>query len=243
MVQKPPIDITAMLQQGAWGLEDYYAEPRRAPFARGLNLYKLVWVFFLGSFIGVAFETILRLLATGAFVRTAGMLYGPFNQVYGLGAVLFLLCLYPLRRTHGLVIFAVATLLGLVFEYVCSWVQEGVFRSTSWDYSDIPFNLGGRTNLLYGLGWGLLGYFFIRHLWPWISRNVERLPPKGGRVVTIVLAVLLCIDLGLSALAVDRWQQRDAGDRVTNSVASRWLDKNYPDSVMEEKYPSLRFKD
>ena len=35
-------------------------------------------------------------------------------------------------------------LVGSVVEYGCSWIQEALFGSRSWDYSSMPLNLNGR---------------------------------------------------------------------------------------------------
>lgn len=46
-------------------------------------------------------------------------------------------------------LFAFGTVLGGVYEYVCSAVTELLFGTVFWDYSKFKFNLGGRINLLY----------------------------------------------------------------------------------------------
>ncbi len=214
----------------------------QASFARGESPYKLVWIFLIGSFIGVVFEMIFVWAASGVLMRRSGMLYGPFNQVYGFGALMFTLFLYRFRKYNAFIIFLVSMILGLAFEYACSWLQQVVFHSTSWDYSNMPLNIGGRTNLLYGVGWGLMGMIFINHIWPFLSEMVERIPNKIGRPLTLIIAVLLVLDMGLSGLAVWRAGQRSHGIPATN-VVEEWLDKAYPNEKMKEFYPSMNFGD
>lgn len=209
-------------------------------FADGINLYKLIWVFIIGCVIGVAWETFYCYLREGYYMRRSGMLYGPFNQVYGLGALLFTLLLYRFRRRSLSFVFLTSAAAGLVFEYVSSWVQELVFGSVSWEYSNMPFNIGGRTNLLYGLGWGLMGLVYIKLLWPLISEMVERIPNTFGRQLTVTIALFLAVNLTLSGLAVYRESQRRQGVPAANAV-ERWLDKTYPNDVMDKKYPSMDF--
>lgn len=225
-------------------------------FASGLNVYKLIWVFILGSFIGVVFESLYVFFMDGEWMRRSGMLYGPFNQIYGMGAVLFTLVLYRFRKKNAFLIFIAAALIGGVFEFVCSWAQQVIFGSVSWEYSDMPANIGGRTNLFYMAGWGFMGLMFITHFWPWMSEMIERIPNtmmfKGkrsgnmlvltGKTLTIVFAVFLAVDLALSGLAVWRAGERDAGKPPTNFV-TQWVDETYPDAVMAEKYPSMEFVD
>ncbi len=209
-------------------------------FADGLNVYKVIWVFTIGCVIGVVFETLFVYFQEGVWMRRSGMLYGPFNQIYGLGAVLFTLVLYRFRKKNALFIFLFSALIGAAFEYLCSWVQQLVFGSVSWEYSDMPANIGGRTNVFYALGWGLMGLIFITHAWPYLSEMIERIPNKIGKTLSICVAVFLAVDLALSGMAVFRESQRAAGVPATNVIAS-WLDATYPDDVMAEKYPSMEF--
>ncbi|MEG1850039.1 MAG: hypothetical protein RR197_05725, partial [Oscillospiraceae bacterium] len=70
----------------------FYAQDGRS-FASGLNLYKLFWVFFIGCFLGVVLETAWFLLTRFQLVNRTGLIYGPFNLIYGFGAVLMTLSL------------------------------------------------------------------------------------------------------------------------------------------------------
>lgn len=209
-------------------------------FASGLNIYKILWVFIIGCVIGVVVESFYVYAVTGEWMRRSGMLYGPFNQVSGFGAVLFTLLLYRYRDQNNFIIFLASGVMGLAFEFVCSWVQEKMFGSVSWEYSDMAMNIGGRTNLLYGAGWGLMGLIFITVFWPWMSEMIERIPNKVGKPLTWVISIALAVNLSLSALAVFREGERKAGVPATNAV-TRWLDATYPDEVMQEKYPSMQF--
>ena len=209
-------------------------------FAAGLNIYKILWVFIVGCFIGVVWETFYVFYKEGVFMRRSGMLYGPFNQVYGLGALLFTLLLYRFRKKNALIIFGASFVIGLIFEFLCSWVQEFIFGSVSWEYSHIPTNIGGRTNLFYGFGWGIMGLIFLTHIWPFLSEMIERIPNKIGKPVTIAFTVFLVCNMALSGAAVLRQRGRVEGHPATNAF-THWLDKTYPDTVMAEKYPSMEF--
>ena len=66
-------------------------------FAQGLCWQKLFWVLVAGSVFGVAWEHCVNLLLHGRFYGGRGLVWGPFNLVYGCGAVLLTLLLWPLR--------------------------------------------------------------------------------------------------------------------------------------------------
>lgn len=133
-----------------------------ASFAQGLNFYKLFWVFFLGCFLGVVIETIWCLLRYRKLESRKGLVWGPFNLVYGFGALVITVGLYPLRDSCDLFVFVAGSLLGGIFEYVCSVIQEKVTGTISWDYKDFPLNLNGRINLLYYFFWAFLLCFGSR---------------------------------------------------------------------------------
>ena len=132
-------------------------EEKTGHFAMGLNFYKLILLVFIGSFAGVVVEMLWCLLTNGYLESRAGLVYGPFNLLYGVGAVTLSVCLFRYRNRSSGFSFAGGMIVGSVVEYVCSWGQELLFGSTSWDYSNLPFNLNGRICLLYSVFWGILG--------------------------------------------------------------------------------------
>lgn len=214
-----------------------------ASFAQGKNGYKIFWVFFIGCFLGNCCEMVFAYAKNGSWVCRQGLIYGPFNQIYGLGAVLFMLTLYRLRDANAGIIFLTSALVGAAFEWLCSWVQEQAFHSRSWEYTGTPVNLGGRTNLFFALCWGLMGLIYIRHFYPWVSDKIERIPNAIGRPLTWVLAVLMVLDLLISAFAVTRWAERTYQiDVPARTGVQRFLDVHYPDDYLAKIYTSLTFQ-
>lgn len=125
-------------------------------FAHGLNRYKLFWIFLSGSVIGFVVETLWCYVRLGYFESRQGLLYGPFTPVYGLGAVLFAVALYRFRHRNSLIVFFLSMVLGGALEYICSFLQEKLLGTVSWEYSNSALNLHGRTNLTYSVFWGVL---------------------------------------------------------------------------------------
>lgn len=208
-----------------------------APFAAGLNFYKLFWIFFIGCFVGVVVETLWCLATRHRLESRAGVIYGPFNPVYGFGAVLLTLCLHRLRKKRDLWIFLGSMVLGGAFEYVCSLVQELAFGTVSWEYSHTKFNIGGRTNLLYSFFWGVLGLVWVKDLYPFLSRMIEKIPKKPGKILTWALCVFMVFDMSISALASARQADRRKGIPADN-IVTRLLDEHYPDEFMQKIYPN-----
>ena len=68
-------------------------------FATGIGFYKLFWVFFIGCFVGVVIEVLFCIFVTEhRYESRQGLIYGPFNPVYGFGAVAMTLVLYLFRK-------------------------------------------------------------------------------------------------------------------------------------------------
>lgn len=218
---------------------DYYAA-LLAHFSQGMGFYKLFWIFLVGSVLGVVVETLWCLLSRHYYENRTGLLYGPFSPVYGIGAVALAVGLYPLRGVRDGVIFLAGVIIGSLVEYVCSWVQEKGFGSVSWDYSNLPFNLHGRINLLYGLFWGLLAVVWVKEIYPRFATLLLLIPNSIGIPLTWVLAMLLAVDCIFSALAVARWKGRINGLAAMNGFES-WLDRHYNDARMKKTYTNLVF--
>ena len=215
-------------------------EQEQDHFARGLNGYKLLLICFIGSFCGVIIELIWCLLKNGYLESRAGLVYGPFNLLYGAGAVLLTVCLYRFRNRGAWLSFLGGILVGSVLEYVCSWGQEFVFGSRSWDYSNMPFNLNGRICLLYSVFWGFLGVLWIKNIYPRMVKWILKLPNRLGKCCTWALVVFFVVDIAMSGVALTRWSQRIRQVPASN-VFWETIDERFPDERMERIYANMEF--
>ncbi len=217
-----------------------YMERKGDHFARGNNFYKLFLILFIGSFAGVVVELIWCLLRHGYIESRSGLVYGPFNLVYGLGALCLSLTLYRYRNRSALYSFIGGFVTGSVVEYACSFFQELIFGSTSWDYSNVPLNLNGRICLLYSIFWGFLGVFWVKSLYPRLSVWILAIPNSIGKGLVWVLLIFMLYNSAVSAVAVYRWSERIEGKAPSNGLEVM-LDERFPDSRMERIYPNLVF--
>ncbi len=212
---------------------------RKKSFAEGLNFYKLFWIFFIGSFVGVVVELIFCFITRGHFESRSGLVYGPFNLVYGFGALFMTLGLAWLAKRGNFVIFLGGFAIGSIWEYVCSFVQESMFGTVSWEYSAQPFNLNGRISLLYSCFWGLLALAWIKWLYPFLSRLIERIPNRLGIILTWVLFVFMIFNTVVSALALHRMEERRDGIPATTAM-QQILDERFPDERMNRIYANMQ---
>lgn len=216
-----------------------YESKEEKPFAFGLCFTKLFYLFVIGSFVGTVLETIWAVIVEGHFEFRVGMVYGPFIPVYGGGACFLTIVLYKLYKLNDTLIYAISAVVGATFEYICSWLQETFLGTVSWDYSNTPFNFNGRTNLMYALIWGFLGLVWVRYLYPFAAKLIEKIPKRAGSILTTFLIIFMIFNSVMSVAAVWRWEQRDDGIEAQSSF-EMYLDKYFDDDKMEMLFPHMQ---
>ena len=216
---------------------------RATIFAQGCGFYKLVWLFFLAALIGDLVETLFCRATAGVWMSRSSLVWGPFSIVWGFGAVLLTVLLYRYRDRRDGYLFFMGTLAGGAYEYMCSVASEIAFGSVFWDYSHLPFNLGGRINLLYCFFWGIATVVWIKYCYPLLSRWIERLPLRLGRVLTWLIVLFMVVNMALSALALGRFAQRQSDPAPAQDALGQFLDERFPDGRMERIYPNIQFVD
>ncbi len=218
---------------------EYEKRDEQIVFAKGVCFDKLVWVFLSTALIGDLFETLWVGIGTGNWMSRASVIYGPFSIVWGFGGVILTIILQRLADKADRYVFIAGMIIGGVYEYTCSVLSEVIFGRTFWDYSDMPFNFGGRTNLLFCIFWGLLAVFWVKILYPAISKVIEMMHPIYAKVITWVIVVFMVADLLLSAAVLVRYSRRADGVEPQNALAV-FIDNNYSDSFVEVKWQNMR---
>ena len=217
-----------------------YRESSSEHFAKGLNLYKLLLICFVGSFAGVVIEVLWCLITNGYIESRSGLVYGPFNLLYGVGAVALTACLYKFRNRGAWLSFLGGMVVGSVVEYLCSLVQELMFGSRSWDYSHMPFNINGRICLLYSVFWGFLGVLWIKNIYPRTAKWILKISNRVGKIATWVLVVFFIFNSIMSCISMYRWSQRVQGIAPSNSFWEA-IDERFPNERMEKIYANMKF--
>ena len=214
------------------------AREKAGVFASGCCFYKLFWLFLLGAFLGDITETIFCLATTGVLMSRSSLVYGPFSIVWGLGCALLTAVLYKYKDRSDHFIFFTGTVLGGAYEYMCSVVTELVFGTVFWDYSKIPFNLGGRINLLYCFFWGIAAVVWLKLLYPFFSKWIEQIPKKWGPPVTWMFIAFMAFNIVISSLALARYTERHTLSSPSSTPVGQFLDDHFDDERMERIYPN-----
>lgn len=221
------------------GLPAKKAKEESGVFAKGCCFHKLVWLFFIGAFLGDITETIWCYVTMGKLMSRSSVVYGPFSVVWGIAVVLLTLLLDRYKDKPDRYIFIFGTVVGGAYEYICSVFTELVFGTVFWDYSHLPFNLGGRINLLFCFFWGIAALVWLKFVYPFLSRLIEKVPKKAGTWLSFCFVVFMILNMAISALALSRYSERAAGKQAENGF-ERFLDEHYTDERMERIYPNAK---
>ncbi|MCI9450405.1 MAG: putative ABC transporter permease [Clostridiales bacterium] len=215
-------------------------ESKSGHFAQGLSIYKLLLICFIGSFAGVVIELLWCLLKNGYIESRSGLVFGPFNLLYGAGTVALTIALYSFRNRGKWMSFVGGMLVGSIVEYACSWWQEVAFGSRSWDYSAMPFNINGRICLLYSVFWGFLSVLWVKSLYPWIAMLILKMPNRSGKIATWIITAFFIVNAILTCLAVYRWSARIGGAGDAGAFWS-FFDRFFPSDKMVKVFPNMKF--
>ena len=203
------------------------------------KLTKLFWIFLIGSIIGYGIEMIVGLVQNGHFVSRQGLLFGPFIQVYGVGLVAYYLVISNIKKKSYIKIFFITMLLGGIVEYLFSYLQETWFGTISWDYSNLLFNIHGRTSLLHCLYWGIGGVLFVRFILPLIRNLNEWCKNTNFRFITAFLVLFITFDIVMSGMAGSRQLERK-NNIAANGYIDNFFDEYYPDEKLEQIYSNAK---
>ena len=129
-------------------------------------------------------------------------------------------------------------ILGGITEYLCSYVQEKVFGTISWDYSNWLFNINGRTTLIHCTYWGVAGLLYTSYIEPLIPKIEEFVKNHKIKIMASSLAIFMIFNITISAMAAIRQKERveniPASDNIDRFLDNIYLDE-YMDTVFENK--------
>ena len=206
---------------------------------KALSFGDLVWLFVIGAFLGDVVETLFCRVTAGVWMSRSSLVWGPFSVVWGLALVMAAVLLRGSEERSDRSIFLFGFVMGGVYEYICSAVGELLFGVIFWDYSGFKFNLGGRVNLLYCFFWGIAAVVWIRYGYPLIAKLMANLKKHILPWMTVALTVFMAVNMGLSALALARYDARTSGIAPANRL-DVFLDEHFDNARMERVYPNAK---
>lgn len=200
---------------------------------------KIFWIFMIGSILGYIFEMIVVLVQKGHFESRQGVIYGPFTPVYGIGGIMYYIAFKTIKTKNKVSIFFISMLLGGITEYLCSYIQEVVFHTISWDYSYLTFNLNGRTSLLHCTYWGIAGILYISFIEPLTHKIGKIVENKTANIITIMMMIFMLYNASISWIAAERQKDRRENIEPRNKI-EEYLDRHYPDEYLDRIFSNKK---
>ena len=199
-----------------------------------------IWSFFmyliLYSIAGFFIETTFGAITKGVIESRKSFLYGPFCAIYGIGAVAMILFLKKEKNIWKL--FFLGSLIGATVEYLMSLIFERIFGVKWWDYSDLFFNINGRTCLFYAVSWGLLAIFLIKFVNPNVDKLILQFRKKivYFKIMTVCLILFFCFDAVITGYALKVFYYRVATQNNLNITNKFYAQEKYKEIEKNEKF-------
>ena len=76
-----------------------------------------------------------------------------------------------------------------------------------WDYSKLPFNIGGYVCLLFSLIWGVACVFIVYFVHPLIHQVLSLIPHTAGIALIAILGIALLSDMIVTTSAIVKFNQ------------------------------------
>lgn len=160
--------------------------------------------FVIYSVIGWLYEVFLEVVVYRWGFSNRGFLFGPYLPVYGIGAIVILLCLQPLQKKKislggrwNMTPFLV--FLGIVFlttaiELVTSYILEWQTGGWLWDYTRFSYNFEGRIALNPSIRFGIGGMFFLYLIQPFLEKMNTKLSDHMRVWLCGIFFVIMTVD-------------------------------------------------
>ena len=230
----------------------------------GISVWRILAYFIIYSVAGYIIETLYGIVTKGVWESRQSFLYGPFCGIYGLGAVIMIICLYKFPRKFN-TLFIGGFIVGSIVEYVVSFIGEMLLGVKWWDYSEMPLNINGRICVYYSIFCGFLGIYLIASLNPkvdkvinWIKSKFKTYKALKTFVMTVFILLMIdCvstafalefflvrmivkndIDVANKELVMEQYDEIYGNEKMSNFIYKFWGDKK-----MIRTFPNLKIKD
>ena len=230
----------------------------------GISIWRILAYFIIYSVAGYIIETLYGMITKGVWESRQSFLYGPFCGIYGLGAVVMILCLHKFPKKYN-VLFIGGFIVGSIVEYAISLFGEVVLGVKWWDYSNMPLNINGRICVYFSVFWGFLGMYLIISLNPKVDKIINWIKSKfktqkALKTFVVTVFTLLMIDCIATAFAIEFFLVRmivkndlnvankeavqEQYDKIYgNENLSKFIYTFWGDKKMIRTFPNLKIND
>lgn len=230
----------------------------------GISIWRILAYFIIYSVAGYIIETLYGIITKGVWESRQSFLYGPFCGIYGLGAIIMILCLYKFPKKFN-TLFIGGAIVGSIVEYAISLFGELLLGVKWWDYSNMPLNINGRICIYFSIFWGFLCIYLIAYLNPKVDKLIDWTKSKfktykALKTFVMIVFILLMIDCIATGFAINAFLLRmvvendiDVPNKEIakvkydeiygNEELSNFIYKFWSDKKMIKTFPNLKVKD
>lgn len=171
-----------------------------------MQIYRLLLYFFLYSFLGWCTEVAYATVKERRFVNR-GFLGGPWCPIYGVG-VSAVVTLLDSFQDSLLLLYLSSFVLVTLIEGMTGFIMDKIFHHKWWDYTGLPFNIGGYVCLPFSIAWGAACLVIVKGVHPLVERLVGLLPEAAGLALICVLTAGLAADLAVTTAGILKLNRR-----------------------------------
>lgn len=89
--------------------------------------------------------------------------------------------------------------------------------------------------------WGIICLVFVKIVYPFLSKLIEKIPYEIGTKITKILVIIIAIDMFISFGAVIRQNLR-RNNIPPYSPLGTFFDKAYTDERLKKAYPNMKVR-
>ena len=172
------------------------------------TVQKLFLCFWMYALLGWIYEVFLEVVVYRWGFHNRGELFGPYLPIYGVGAMLFLLCFSRLMKKKDVkwlnivkpfLIFLGCMAMATAVELAASYILEYTSGSWPWQtYARYKYNFQARialsTSIRFGLG-GLLFMYIVQPFYNWLLSKPKK---KTINIIAVIVLVIVVTDFILT---------------------------------------------
>ncbi len=204
------------------------------------TFYEIVWIFIIYAVIGWFSEVAYAALERGVFINR-GFLNGPYCPIYGIGVLVVVVTLTPLKK-NLIILYVGSVFLTSVLEFITGFVMEKIFHNKWWDYSDKPFNIMGYVCLKFSVLWGFACTFIMLVIHPLVYGFIRVIPRILGTALMYIFMICFFADLIVTVSTIVKFNRRL---RLMNEIAGRLklISNDIGENVYENVMEALEIKE
>lgn len=205
-----------------------------------MNFYYFVLYFFIYGTLGWCTEVAYAAIKEKRFVNR-GFLNGPICPIYGVGVSVVVHFLQPLSG-QLIPLYISSTVLVTLLEGATGYVLEKLFHHKWWDYSGMPWNIGGYVCLMFSLMWGVACVVIVKVIHPVIHGFLQLMPTVVGIVLMIICGIGMCSDLIVTVNRILKLnRQLDAMEKIAAEL--RGLSDKLGENIYENVMDTMEFRE